>query len=321
MFDVRRTSIIVLAGMVAIATLVARPAAASFPGTNGLIAFQSQAGYDASPSDYEIWTVGSQITANAVQDFTPSWSPDGTKIAIARRSGPNNTDEIFVMDSDGTNEVQLTNNSIDDDEPAWSPNGRRLVFTRTSSAAHGPDLFAMDAADRDHNGRGDHLVRLTTHRGSGGFQDPAWSPNGKRIAFSRSVGPTNNDIFTMRAAPLSRTNRPKRLTKDPAPSTFFDAYPDWSPDGTKIAFETNRFGHYDIAVMNSNGTGLTALTNDPASDGDPVFSPDGSLIAYDRSTTGGGDIFVMHADGSDAPGTNNTNTTVNDVNPTWQPLP
>src|SRR5207248_6946364 len=118
------------------------------------------------------------------------------------------------------------------------------------------------------------------------------------------------------ARPLSSTNHPKRLTKDVAPSASLDVNPDWSPDGTKIVFETNRDAHFDIAVMDSDGSNQHLLTDDAPTDESPVFSPDGSLILYER----GGDLYVMQANGLDAPGTDNTNTnTVSETNPSWQP--
>ena len=53
----------------------------------------------------------------------------------------------------------------------------------------------------------------------------------------------------------------------------FDAYPAWSPDGTKIAFDSERDGNWEIYVMNADGTGQTNLTNDPAYDSEPDWSP------------------------------------------------
>src|SRR5436305_14584959 len=150
---VRRAGIL----LVLLLTLIGPRANATMPGTNGSIAYEAPGGTDGG-IDHEIFVNSqfggtTQLATNDVSDFTPAWSPDGTKIAFARRDGPSGTDEIYVMDAFGQNLVRLTKNSVDDGEPDWSPNGKRLVFSRTTSSG-GIDLFAMDAKDRDHNGRG-----------------------------------------------------------------------------------------------------------------------------------------------------------------------
>src|SRR5438105_1146558 len=66
----------------------------------------------------------------------------------------------------------------------------------------------------------------------------------------------------------------------------------------KIAFTSNRDGNDEIYVMNTDGTGVTRLTNDPASDSQPAWSPDGSRIAFTSTRVGNFDIYVMNADGT-----------------------
>jgi TolB protein len=68
----------------------------------------------------------------------------------------------------------------------------------------------------------------------------------------------------------------------------------WSPDGTKIAFTSDRDGDAAIFVMNADGTGIQQLTNNDSTDSDPMWSPDGTKIAFAR----GKGIFVMNADGT-----------------------
>ena len=72
-----------------------------------------------------------------------------------------------------------------------------------------------------------------------------------------------------------------------------DTDPAWSPDGTRIAFGSNRDGDRDIYVMDADGGNVQQLTDDPESDRDPAWSPDGTRIAFTRN----GDIYVMDADG------------------------
>jgi dipeptidyl aminopeptidase/acylaminoacyl peptidase len=96
-----------------------------------------------------------------------------------------------------------------------------------------------------------------------------------------------------------------------------DGQPTWSPDGTKIAFWSNRDGNDEIYVMNANGTGQTNVSNNLAGDRQPTWSPDSSRIAFDTDRNGNRDIYVMNANGSGQ--TRLTTDTADDQNPTWQP--
>jgi TolB protein len=121
--------------------------------------------------------------------------------------------------------------------------------------------------------------------------EPAWSPDGSKIAFtSRRDG--RSEIYVMNAD----GSNPVRLTYD----TLDDGSPAWSPDGTKIAFSRYRnltgYGSYDVFVMDADGTNVVNLTNnrgDTSSDS-PTWSPDGTKIAFGQD----GGIVVMNADGT-----------------------
>jgi Tol biopolymer transport system component len=95
--------------------------------------------------------------------------------------------------------------------------------------------------------------------------------------------------------------------------------PDWSPDGTRVAFSTNRDGNWELYVMNADGSGATRLTrNRSADDAAPAWSPDGTKIAFHTDRDGNYEIYVMNADG-----TGQTNLTKevqsDDVSPSWAP--
>jgi TolB protein len=119
------------------------------------------------------------------------------------------------------------------------------------------------------NPDGTGVTRLTHSVGSDWL--PAWSPDGTKIAFTsdrEDPGCTficNEEIYVMNADGGGQT----RVTSNPAS----DLGPDWSPDGSKIAFESYRDGNYEVYVMNADGTGQTNLTNNPASDHRPAWSP------------------------------------------------
>jgi TolB protein len=119
--------------------------------------------------------------------------------------------------------------------------------------------------------------------------------NGK-IAFT-STRDGNPEIYVMNADGSEQT----RLTDNPAT----DFQPSWSPDGTKIAFSSDRSGAsngwFEVYVMNADGSEQTRLTfSNPFFEGDPSWSPDGTKIAFSTGRHGSDnrEIYVMNADGS-----------------------
>jgi hypothetical protein len=95
-----------------------------------------------------------------------------------------------------------------------------------------------------------------------------------------------------------------------------DFEPSWSPDGTKIAFTSDRDGNYQIYVMNADGSGQTRLT-DTGGNSYPSWSPDGTKIAFESTRDGNGEIYVMNADGSGQ--TRLTDNNAQDAHPSWSP--
>jgi len=143
--------------------------------------------------------------------------------------------------------------------------------------------------------------------------DPAWSPDGSKIAFFSTRDESHGEIYVMNA---DGNGTPTRLTTN----AVDDFDPAWSPDGSKIAFHTNRDGNYEIYVMNADGSGTpTRLTTNAAADAFAGWSPDGSNIAFfSTRDQAQGEIYVMNADGSGTP-TRLTTNAAQDIHPAWSP--
>jgi TolB protein len=184
-------------------------------------------------------------------------------------------------------------------DPADTEMTEKIAFTAFSSLTSNSDIYVM-------NPDGTDKVRLTAN--SGPDRQPAWSPDGQRIAFvSARDGQVGLFVMDADGSNVSLVALETGLN-----------YPTWSPDGTKIAFGALRNGHR-ILVVNADGTGLTELTSGP-DDMAPAWSPDGSRIAFTRAGTSGAantDIGIINADGSGF--TQLTTGPAADGPPSWSP--
>ena len=139
------------------------------------------------------------------------------------------------------------------------------------------------------------------------FPDPG---NGKIVFTSLRDGP-RGEIYVMKPNGAAQTN----LTNLGSAS---DDRPDWSADGTRIAFTSNRTGVGDIYVMNADGSNLHFLAgSDVSGDFSPAWSPTGASIAFTSNRGNSADIFVVNFDGSGE--TNLTQNLFFDSGPSWSP--
>jgi Tol biopolymer transport system component len=264
------------------------------------------------PCNKEIFVINAdgsglrRLTRNAGADLEPAWSPDGQKIAWTSTGHGTGTD-VFVMNADGSDQQNLTPKPGNQRGPRWSPDGHAILFTapppgppkpNRSGAGWYRDVYAIKA---DGSGQ-----RNLTHTPEAGEGDPAWSPDGQHIAFSRLVAgpPWEVGIVVMNADGSGK--HAVAVTHKVGDAQWTGATIGWSPHGRRIAFDD----HDAIYVVNADGSGLRPLAQNAAFHS---WSPDGRKLIFVRllhpkcrpardtpppPSCQAADLWVMNADGS-----------------------
>lgn len=200
----------------------------------------------------------------AANEFNPSMSPDGTKIAfISDRMGAPN---LFLMPAGGNDPVQLTDvgTNCAVEVPTWSPNGRTLYWENNCDGDH--EIYRGDLSyqeDRRDFVRATlvNVQKLTDNSADDRFA--RISPDGRTIVFT-SYRDGNAEIYLMNADGGNQ----RRLTNN----TSEDEAATWSADGGRLAFASNRDGDYEIYVMNIDGSNVAQLTNNRSQDRWPLWA-------------------------------------------------
>lgn len=290
------------------------------PGAGAATAAEGVSGVIAFSAGGEIYVVGAGGGAarrvvgleGGGTNRQPAVSPDGTHIAFS--SSREGSFSLYVVGVDGRGLRRLTHSPADDGEPAWSPDGSKIAFVRGSDGTGGGYANLSQCAAEIYVvevpgvlGGGEVVggeVSLT--RGEGGT-DPAWSPDGTRIAFS-SRRDGNYELYTMEP----NGDGVKRLTD----TRSAEAEPAWSPDGSSIAYAAHLIhvedgcGWMGIPISPGSGepgaeapgiyvlnVGRNRHQKLSAGDGltDPTWSPDGLSIGFVSVVGGDGQLYTASA--------------------------
>jgi Tol biopolymer transport system component len=238
----------------------------------------------------------------------PTWSPDGRRIAFlsttclpGRPPLCESPSKLVVVGLDGRAQRELSQeplrNSLGD--PVLSPDWQRIAFVRDRGGLYRtlPDGTSWHYSDLVVANVDGSRRRIVAPRGV--YEDPVWSPDGRKLAFVR-LRSDNAELYVVAADGTGRrklAHAVSYVTLDGNPKSP-NPNPAWSPDGRRIAFTSNRDGNEDIYVVDVDGGGLVNLTRSRGTDRRPVWSPDGRQIAFRGDRDGNGEVYVMAADGS-----------------------
>lgn len=269
--------------------------------------------YDGGQAD--VWIMNdngsnqTKLTDSTDFEFAPAFSPDGSKIVYVNET----TKQLFVMDVDGGNKTPIWTSEYGYfGYPSWSPDGQKIVFR--DGPYNNYDLFWIYS-----DGSSVSANQITTDAMHWGIHD--WSPDGTEIVSSRRTIPSFSYSVEVVKIPSSGGSVVSLTAGGTCGYTCENDRPSWSPDGSKIAYDSGEYGKdigdsmypHDIYVMNEDGTNKQRLTTYSGWDYDPEWSPDGNKIAFIRGT-GRGDIYVINSDGT---GETRLTFTGNNEHPDW----
>lgn len=290
-----------LCAAVSLAAVAITPngAQAAFPGANGDIAYAS-----LGPTSNDIFRIPPQggtpvnVSSNPGNDFNPSWSPDGLRIAAAHENVAQTQRDIHIYDAATGASTPVTNDAPADVQATWSPDGTMIAFQRTvvQTPPQDVDIYVVPA-----DGSAPPTPLIT---GTGLQTTPAWSPDGTRLAYSDNSG-GNTDVEVVAA---NGTGPQTPI----AQSGVGEFHPDWSPDSSQIVLSRNA----NILIANADGTGTPQpVVGTAATEENPVWSPDGTKVVFSLGNFPA-DVATVALDGSDQFPV--TSTGDNETGPDWQ---
>ena len=238
------------------------------------------------------------ITESPEPILSPSWSPDGRRLAYV--SFENGQSAIYVQVLRTGNRQRVSARAGVNSAPAWSPDGRRLALVLSKTDGN-LDLYTLDLSNQV-------LTRLTRHPAID--TEPCWSADGRELFFTsdRSGGP---QVYRVSDTP---GGRPKRVTFE----GDYNARPRMSPDQSQLALVHIDRGNYRIALVDMRSSVTQVLTRGQL-DESPSFAPNGRTIIYATREGNQGVLATVSTDGRIQQRLASTLGEVRE--PVWSPFP
>ena len=203
-----------------------------------------------------------RVTNSVFEESQISWSADGRRIAYTSEDfdGRRTVQHVDVGTLAGEAVVFGSDGETD---PAWSPVDNLIVFAKLDAEGRSTGIFLRDPSNVN-------IVQLT----AGPHHFPAWSPDGKRLAYISTQNDGQQDIYIINVSPLGPTSEPYRVTQDGAEDYGLE----WSRDGSRIAFISDRSGNADVYTIAPDGSGITKITQNAVDELSVAWGPEGSLV-------------------------------------------
>jgi Tol biopolymer transport system component/DNA-binding winged helix-turn-helix (wHTH) protein len=219
-----------------------------------------------------------------IGDCSPAFSPDGTQVAFVRVFSAV-VGEVYVVPVDGGEPERLTHDGGGASNLTWALDGREIIFSTRYGGRTQLHRIPVDGG----------APQWLAASGNDAHY-PAFSASGNRLAWTKNTA--NTDIF--RSALSNNRDASKPVSH--LISTAIEGSPQYSPDGRRIVFQSNRSGGSEIWVCGSEGENPIRLTSfrGPLT-GSPSWSPDGRQIVFDSRPEGNADIYIVNSGGGGQP--------------------
>ena len=208
--------------------------------------------------------------------MSPSWSPDGRRLAYVSFEGGNSA--VWIQDIASGSREKLTSFRGINGAPSFSPDGGRLALTLSKGG--NPDVYVMDLGSKQ-------LTQVTNHFGID--TEPSWSPDGSSLYFTSDRG-GRPQVYQVAASGGSATRVSFEGSYNASPSVSFD--------GKKIATAQGAGNVYRIALLdNSLGSPRWSMLSPGSLDESPSFAPNGAMVLYAAREGRRGVLYAVSADG------------------------